>query len=191
MALVFILLSINYNNFHKIKKNKTTIKKLKTSATIDFLTNTYNREAGFSHLKKLLYESDKNKTIFSICFIDLNNLKKVNDTFGHNEGDEYIKLVVTLINKGLSEEHILFRFGGDEFIIIFPNTKIIEARKTMNIIDEYFQENKKSVYEVRCEVGISYGFAEYNPYEPLEIKELIDIADKEMYIHKRESKLKK
>jgi len=191
ILIAILLFILNYKNLYKLRKDKTTIKELETTASTDFLTGTFNRIAGFKELEKLVALSNKDKTCFSLCFIDLNNLKTVNDNFGHTEGDNYIKTAIKLIQKGLNNKQILFRFGGDEFIIIFPNTTYAETSKIFKTINNYFDEYNFSDNNSKYEISISYGFSEYNPNSPLNIEELINLADKEMYIFKHKYKMEK
>jgi len=191
ILIAILLFILNYKNLYKLRKDKMTIKELETTASTDFLTGIFNRIAGFRELEKLMTLSNKDRTCFSLCFIDLNNLKTVNDSFGHTEGDNYIKTAIKLIQKGLNSKQILFRFGGDEFIIIFPNTTYAETSNIFKNINNYFDQYNFSNNNSKYVISISYGFSEYNPNSPLNIEELINLADKEMYVFKHKYKIQK
>ncbi|WP_406541485.1 GGDEF domain-containing protein [Clostridium ljungdahlii] len=97
--------------------------KLKYFAAIDSLTGCYNRGMGLAFLDTELNAIKRNKSFFSICYIDVNGLKYVNDNFGHFEGDELLVMVCRFIKKVIRSNDILCRLGGDEFLIIFSNSK--------------------------------------------------------------------
>jgi len=192
LPIVILLFIMTYKNIYKNKQNQKTIKELEISASTDSLTNTINRASGFKYLKDLLALSNRYKAIFSICFIDLNNLKTVNYTFGHNEGDNFIKIAVGLIEKGLLENNILFRFGGDEFIALFPNYSYDETNEALNNINNFFKEyNADLNHKPSYEISISYGVAEYDPNIPITAEELINRADQKMYAFKHKYKMER
>lgn len=192
LPIVIILFIVNYKNIYKNKKNKKTIEELEISASTDFLTGSLNRVGGFRALNNLIMSSNEEKTKFSICFIDLNNLKEVNDTFGHNEGDNFIKTTVGIIENSLLEKYILFRFGGDEFIVLFPNYSYDQTNEILNNISKSFKEYNTDIkHKVpNYQISISYGVAEYDFNKPITAEELINEADKEMYIFKRRYKMR-
>ncbi len=78
-------------------------------------------ESGLLMLKDLLFKAKEQMFEFVICFIDINELKEVNDNFGNSEGDFYIQKVCSLIETEKGENDVIFRMGGDEFVIVFPN----------------------------------------------------------------------
>lgn len=182
LSLIFILMSIilalailYQRNKVTIKTSNETINELKNSAFFDFLTETLNRGAGISAINELIQISNETKSKFLICFMDLNYLKNVNDTFGHNEGDRYIVNAVNAVKAQLRKTDILFRFGGDEFIILFPELDIEIAQEILSRVNQNLKEHTE------YEHSISFGFCYYDPENPKPIPELIDIADKEMY----------
>lgn len=93
--------------------------KLKRSAAIDSLTGAYTRTAGMLRLEELLQEKDG-----CVAFIDIDELKYINDTFGHNEGDYTIKTIAEIMIASVRKTDCVIRYGGDEFIIIFRNSAI-------------------------------------------------------------------
>ncbi|WP_268050189.1 GGDEF domain-containing protein [Clostridium ganghwense] len=162
-------------------------KKLVKKATIDEFTGIYNRSAGLEILEHKFKIAKKNNDILSICFIDLNNLKYVNDRFGHNTGDEYIKKCVETIKKEIREKDIFMRLGGDEFLIVFTKTSYEEAeivwQRIKNNIDRYNENNTKEY-----ELSMSHGIETLHNNNFYSIKKFIDSADIKMYKEKKKIK---
>ena len=98
----------------------------------DFLTGFYLRESLKPFLEKLMLDSSIKKRHFSVALIDLDHFKRFNDKFGHNFGDEILKYAVSTIRltfQGI--QSYFFRYGGDEFIVVFPEKG---PRETFNLI---------------------------------------------------------
>lgn len=94
---------------------------LKRLASTDSLTGIMNRQTGLDYIQQKIQLCSRYGNIFSVCFIDIDNLKNVNDIFGHREGDRLISTVVVIIKKALRVTDVMCRLGGDEFLIVFPN----------------------------------------------------------------------
>ncbi len=168
---------------------KAKTEELYQFATYDELTGVYNRRVGMEFLKQELKKMRRVKTFLSICFIDINDLKIVNDNFGHDAGDNLILAIVEDIKSAMRESDILSRIGGDEFLLIFPGCKLDEVKSIWRRVQKSIKErNKKSDNEYN--ISASYGFAETDSENLLFIDELIQIADKRMYAHKRRTKIK-
>lgn len=133
-------------------------------------------------------EEAKDSTIeFVLCFLDINNLKKVNDTYGHTEGDRYIITLCEMVQSKIQEEDIFFRLGGDEFIIIFRDKNKIQAENIWNEIKEQLiakNEQEKNPYQIMASHGLVY----YSSDLEIDLEEIIEKADKLMYKEKRKTK---
>ncbi|WP_026888550.1 GGDEF domain-containing protein [Clostridium beijerinckii] len=167
------------------KKEKENLKKL---ADFDELTGIFNRRCGFSILENTYAKAKSENKDFSICFIDIDGLKLVNDKFGHDEGDWYIKTVANCIKENIGESNSVFRHGGDEFIVIFSvsdsgqvNEIIDKIQKGLKIIED----SESKAYKIR----ISFGVAAYKLSESDNLEEFIRKADYKMYENKRSKKL--
>jgi len=188
VVLIIILFLLNYRKNYIIKTNTVTIKELEISAYTDCLTNLPNRAAGLMSLDEQINLSNQLGYNIILCFIDLNNLKNVNDRFGHNEGDTYLLTTTQVIREALNKDSILFRYGGDEFIVLFPDMKLDQAMEILMGITtklEQFSTYNCKVNKCRYRLSLSYGFSEYIPGSNLEVGELIRNADEEMYKYKR------
>ncbi len=104
------------------QKYTTFINTLIDMAYKDHLTKLYNRRYFEESLKKELCRFERYGYIFSICMIDINNFKYINDTYGHLKGDEILKNFAEILIKNSRLSDMLCRWGGDEFAIILPHT---------------------------------------------------------------------
>jgi len=136
------------------------IKNLKEYAILDPLTGVYNKRQILNFLEKFLANFVRyKKDPFSIMMLDIDYFKKINDTYGHLAGDFVLKEFVKIIKNKIRSSDILGRFGGEEFILILPNTKVSGALKLAmrikdeveNYVFEYAQENIK----VTTSIGIT------------------------------------
>lgn len=164
----------------EIEKRKAIEEELKLFASTDALTNIYNRRSGRLFLEHRCKLSNRDKTKFVICFADVNGLKIINDTYGHNEGDELIITISNILRKSIRESDFVFRLGGDEFIVVFINTDLQNSAilwDRINFSIKLYNSKTKKPYKI----SVSHGFAEYNPEYPRTIEQLIAFADEEMY----------
>jgi diguanylate cyclase (GGDEF)-like protein/PAS domain S-box-containing protein len=101
--------------------------KLKALAYYDELTNIYNRKAYNERIQEKFDLFERYQTDFCIAMYDIDNFKLINDTYGHDVGDKVLKELTAKIKLNIRKTDLLFRIGGEEFIIIFPKTSIDEA----------------------------------------------------------------
>jgi diguanylate cyclase (GGDEF)-like protein len=158
---------------------KNAEQKLNFYAKYDILTGIYNRRWG----EKLLTEvmNSETRLSFVLCFIDMDGLKYINDTFTHDAGDYAIKKIVGTIDKYLFAEDVFSRYGGDEFLLMLP-------RRSLEYVG-YLFENVETELEIlskdlEYKLSISYGYIETNNYTNLSISELIYVVDEKMYEQK-------
>ncbi|SHJ37349.1 ABC transporter substrate binding protein [Propionispora hippei] len=165
---------------------KKVEQELKVHATTDTMTGVINRRTGLLFLEEQLVRADEAGKPCTICFIDINDLKRVNDQWGHHQGDRLIETVCLLIKEALRPADILARLGGDEFLIIFPSCTIpLAALIWQSIATQALEYNKTESY---FQVSLSHGFAQYNPGSAVSSNELIKEADFCMYQDKMKQK---
>ncbi|CDF58779.1 putative bifunctional diguanylate cyclase/phosphodiesterase [Thermobrachium celere] len=147
----------------------------------DYLTGIYNR----NYLEKFF--RDKNYKNLAVVFLDFDNFKYINDTYGHHFGDKVLIKSAEKINSLINDEGELFRFGGDEFIIILVNKSLSEVEGVVQrIIDEFncvFELEGKEIF-----LTLSAGIYMAKSYEDL--YEIIRKADSALYVSKKEGKSK-
>lgn len=154
------------------------------SSNYDKLTNVYNRRYFEDLFDKYIYKSDKYKEKFSLVVFDINELKFVNDNYGHLAGDELIKSFAKNLSKCIRSTDILVRLGGDEFVCLFFKTTSKSLIKKIEDLIENFKNNQIVFDGNKITCSFSYGIAEF-PKDGNHYKELIKIADKRMYEYKK------
>ncbi|MFT5875279.1 MAG: diguanylate cyclase (GGDEF)-like protein [Clostridium sp.] len=156
---------------------------LQYQAYMDCVTGVLNRRAGLCILDTTIEYAARQGTNFIICFADIDDFKKINDTYGHSEGDKILAEVGSIVKENIRKTDTVFRIGGDEFVIIFPNATLEVAKSICSRIGmkiEELKEEDKSNYKI----GLSYGFSEYNSNNRIAASELIRRADAGMYVSK-------
>ncbi|MDI3474242.1 MAG: hypothetical protein PWR30_565 [Candidatus Woesearchaeota archaeon] len=173
---------------------------LKDEQYKDFHTELYNK-GSLTHILTRIAQKGQKKTC--LIFIDLNNFKKINDTFGHSVGDKEIIEFSKILKENIRSEDHIVRTGGDEFLILFNNGEEDYASKIIKRIEEAYENHvKKTKYTdmktgkkkslSSLNVGISYGLEKVNcrNIRNLEkkIKEAIENSEKKMYDMKENKK---
>jgi len=170
-----------------ITEIKEAQKKLQVYATMDILTGALNRRAGLVILEKQIQLCKRNNWDLTICYIDVDSLKEVNDTYGHQEGDDYILFITNVLKEIIRESDGLCRLGGDEFLLMLPECDVAKAEAVLNrIVKSLDEHNERKVKPYK--MGFSYGLVKYDFAEQPKIGRLIARADMEMYKHKNKKK---
>ncbi len=151
-------------------------KKLEMYAHADMLTGLYNRD----YLDEWIANS-MNPDTYPLCVIsaDCDGLKKINESYGHAIGDEFLRLTASLFRAELPEKAVMFRMGGDEFLVILPNTTQDECKKYIDCINEA----SRSLVLKGKSVSVSFGVCEVTS-PSLSFMHAMEIADKRMYMDK-------
>ncbi len=170
----------------EISSLKKELEGIKQTARTDMLTGLLNRKAFDEILSQALAQSASQKEPLSIIFADIDHFKKLNDTHGHLMGDNVLKILSRLLKEHIKGKDSAARFGGEEFILILPDTTIEGAfvlaeqiRMSIQAIKWMTKNSDRSIGSIT----ISLGVAQYNPGETLE--SLIGRADTAMYFAKK------
>ena len=154
------------------------------NAPKDFLTNCYSREGIFPFLKKMEEEYLAYKKPFATLVMDVDHFKSFNDKHGHLTGDEVLKYFSSSMRLDLEdEENVPFRFGGDEFIMIFPNKTANEAYHLANRLKNNIHTRPCLVKGKQIFVTFSGGIASY-PTDANTVEDILEKADKALYASK-------
>ncbi|EEP61207.1 GGDEF domain-containing protein [Sulfurihydrogenibium yellowstonense] len=152
---------------------------IKSEMSIDPLTGAFNRRSFETIIQKLLEISQITDAPITLAMADLDYFKKINDTFGHLTGDEALKHFVNIIKRNLRKSDYVFRIGGEEFLILLPNTELKDAVEIVERIRKDLEENPLYFDGKEIKITASFGLAEVdkNKY----INEIIKEADEKLY----------
>lgn len=153
------------------------IEKLFELAYTDSMTNVQNRNAYEERLKKLR-EPDADISCITVIVIDINGLKKINDSYGHFGGDDAIKTVAAALKDTMGEKADIYRIGGDEFVCISESCilpYVSRFKETISFID------REKLYNL----AVSIGYACFHEEHGRSIDDIICRADEEMYKDKK------
>lgn len=154
-------------------------KKLKLEAWYDPLTGCLNRRAFNNQLEHDIAVSMRYNNPLSVIMFDIDHFKKINDTYGHFAGDIVLKEVVKLATSTIRKSDYIARFGGEEFIIVLPNTDIHNASLLAERLRKRFKDNKVKIGETIITVTSSFGVAEFKKGYTKE--RMIQEADEMLY----------
>ena len=167
------------------------ISDLESSSNVDELTNLFNRH----YLQEVLKVKSRMLLAWNaigVMYLDLNEFKPVNDKYGHKAGDEILKLVAKRLKESIRYDDILFRVGGDEFLIFLNLTNIPDKlrilKNTSYKIGQKMSEPMLVGKKIYCHVGVSIGAGIY-PDNNDDLTKLIHYADKAMYMSKSKGSL--
>ncbi|MBM4055323.1 MAG: EAL domain-containing protein [Planctomycetes bacterium] len=169
-----------------ITERKNFESRLLYLANNDPLTNLFNRRRFREELNTMLAQSLRYGIKGALLFLDLDNFKYVNDTLGHQKGDELLKKFAVLLRQRMRETDILARFGGDEFAILLPHTNAEKAMEIARHIIELVRE-KMLMDDETHPVGISIGIVLF-PEHGTDADKLLVSADLAMYMAKEDGK---
>ncbi|WP_430462688.1 PAS domain S-box protein [Thalassolituus sp. LLYu03] len=178
-----------------LKKEKEATERLNQLVRTDALTGCLNRQALYEELEGQLALYRRYKTPSSILFIDLNDFKEINDTYGHIAGDDALRALAEHIRSHIRSTDILARYAGDEFVVILPQSNVREASMAMrnlraNVLSHSTQAGD---FPVHFSIGLAYvGYPDVK-----DSSSWIEVADQAMYLdkaansHGRKRKLRK
>ncbi|GAA3917924.1 GGDEF domain-containing protein [Litoribacillus peritrichatus] len=160
-------------------KNSLTYRAAITAARKDPLTNTWNRAAMDETLSREVELSKRHNLPMSILMLDLDHFKSVNDRFGHSAGDQALKDTVNIIKDVCRQTDLLFRYGGEEFLLVLNKTDHNGAQIIAERIRKKIEQHSVKCGESDIEVTVSIGVASCRNTDKTE--ELVCRADKALY----------
>ena len=169
----------------EIIKRREIEKELKILAATDNLTKAFNRRHFFELATKELSRSKRFGKHFSVIMMDIDHFKRINDTYGHLVGDQVLVRVAKLCQGSLRNDDVLGRYGGEEFVVMAPDTDVNEAevvaeRLLHSVVDHEMEFNGYKFY-----ITASFGVACLNPGEELTLEQVLDQADQALYRSKQ------
>ncbi len=179
-----------YKVTHQLKSNEEKLlqmnKELKDLSEKDFLTKIYNRRYFETISKESISLAKREGKDVSILLIDLDNFKKINDTYGHQVGDYVLCAVADLMMEHKRKSDVICRYGGEEFAILLPNTSLHGAKKYSENLRKTIEHAKLKVDNLSIKVTASMGLTLCNASD--DIYSALDRADEGMYVAKKNGK---
>lgn len=164
---------------------KEDLSRVQKETLTDTLTGVGNRKHLSNELKRLVLESEEQKSALSVLMIDIDHFKKFNDTHGHLVGDQVLKLVARTLMENLKGKDCVARYGGEEFVIVLPQTKLMDAQRVADALRTSVSQKKiirRDTHATIGQVTVSIGVAQYHPHEQL--SHFLKRADAGMYMAK-------
>lgn len=148
-----------------IHELKTMNDKLEKVVTLDALTGAYNRKKFDDDLNSIIMKKEKNGISFSLIFFDIDRFKTINDRFGHKMGDCVLQRISRLVIENIRVTNGLFRWGGDEFVLILPEVNLESAKNVATKIRNIIQCHD---FGIGQKITVSLGVGEYKPDENID-----------------------
>ena len=182
VVLSFSLLVIVCLLLIVISRNRNKFKQL---ALRDPLTQSPNRHAILHYAKSRISEAKRTGTPFSVCLIDLDKFKLINDTFGHEAGDKVLKAFVIACKNALRAQDRYGRYGGEEWLLIIENSERAHIETVFKRLRESFNAQAIQSIPSTWEITFSMGVSVFEAQNRCNLKELINLADEKLYQAKK------
>ena len=174
----------------QVKSLKRELEKAKTESVTDGLTGVYNRKAFDDYIKEKIESNMVRKSPFSLLILDIDDFKKVNDTYGHHIGDRVLLACARKFTEPIRADDFLARYGGEEFVIVLPKASLRNAVKKAKEICKATAESKYMLDEGEennvLAVTVSIGVSAYRKGDTAAT--LIERADQALYMAKQTGK---
>jgi diguanylate cyclase (GGDEF)-like protein len=168
-------------------ENISLFKTTQELALKDPLTGIYTRRAFEDKMDEEILVSARTKKPFSLAIIDIDHFKKINDTYGHQVGDEILKYMANMIKSSMREFDFIARYGGEEFALIMPQTDKKTALQVLRELTNLIKNYPPVVDENIIKITVSIGVSEF-PLEALSKSQIIRVADERLYKAKNEGR---
>lgn len=176
LALIVVTSLITVGIVHRSRKL------LMLSGT-DALTNLENRRVFEARLEQEIARASREDSKFCVGFIDIDHFKEFNDRWGHTSGDKVLVIFATVLKEYLRKEDVICRWGGEEFVVIFPNTDKQTAHSLLKRIKTKMSDNMLPISDAQIRICFSAGIAEYATEEH-HANSLINLADARLKLAK-------
>ncbi len=173
-----------------ISARKLVEDQLRTLSLIDQLTGVYNRRGFLTVVRQYKYLAERAKRGFYILFIDIDGLKRINDNYGHHEGDLALQTLANICSMCFRRSDVVGRIGGDEFAICTIEAEKDTAKTLINRLQRCVEHHNKK-REHTFQLSLSIGAIYYGVDSPCSVEDLLDQADKSMYKQRAHKKANK
>jgi diguanylate cyclase (GGDEF)-like protein len=172
-----------------IQELESSQERLKLLASIDSLTNLYNRRYFSQISEHILDLAKREREEVSLIMIDIDNFKSINDTYGHQIGDEVIIALSKRLMESQRKSDVVCRYGGEEFVVLLPNTNIDGAKVVAEKIREEIENITVAIGEESClHFTVSLGVSMVKMKEEHNLEAVLKRADDAMYEAKKSGK---
>ncbi len=161
-------------------ERKRMEEKLRRDATYDALTGVFNRRHVLEQLESAMESARRYRRPLSICLCDIDLFKVINDMSGHHVGDEVLTAFGGILRESLRAVDLAGRYGGDEFIMVFPDTRAADAAVSLERVRARFAALRIGPAENPIACSATFGLADFDPEMP-DLKTLIARADQALY----------
>lgn len=189
IILLSVFIFLNYRLRNEIKKREETEKKLSDLANNDSLTGIYNRRKIEELCEAEIKRSERYLNELSVIFFDINDFKIINDKLGHHKGDEVLIKIASVISQNIRTTDYFGRWGGDEFLIVLPQTNLHKTEHLIKILENILTTINFDLKMDR-KISCSFGLSQYEKNDTLD--SFLKRADESMYVNKnnyRQSRL--
>ncbi len=169
--------------FLKMMRDQEARKTLLDLSLVDELTGLYNRRRFFVLAEQCLKLALRTPKKWILLYMDMDDLKSINDHYGHHEGDQALRDFAKVLKRTFRDSDVIARIGGDEFVVLVEQADE-NSQTLIHRLDENI-ENENARRSGRYPLSISVGIAFFDPQHPLPIDELLMQADASMYVNKR------
>jgi len=183
---VILSLIIQSSAFKYEKNLLHSQENLYLAATTDALTGLFNRRELFALLLREKVRSARSGRPYAVAIGDIDNFKFINDTYGHEDGDRVLIMTAGLLRSGLREKDSVGRWGGEEFLILMPDTDLKSAKAGVNRIRKSIENLPVDIAGGLCKVTMTFGLAVSSRTE--DIDDVIRMADEALYRGKHGTK---
>jgi diguanylate cyclase (GGDEF)-like protein/PAS domain S-box-containing protein len=166
---------------------KSTLVHMAVKASTDALTGILNRETVSQHAEAEWERYDREGQPLSLMLVDMDGLKRINDTHGHNSGDAALNTIARLVEQHKRPYDWFGRYGGDEFLLVLPGTTLRDAQEIARRMRAAVSKERVQVGKKRARLSASFGVASTDGHQPpiRSVSELIKLADVALYKEKR------
>jgi diguanylate cyclase len=174
------LYTFRRNQYKAQREEQQARQEIERLATTDALTGVFNRRKWLEEANRVLARYSRNKQGFSVLYLDIDHFKRLNDTHGHAVGDVVLKHFAQLVTSHIRELDVLGRFGGEEFVVLLPDTRLENAKTIAERIRAFTESSSLETEGTLLRLSVSIGVAEIT-LEDGKIEEILHRADQALY----------